>query len=90
MDFEWSEAKRLWVLQERGIDFLRIAEVLFDGRPTLTILSPRDDEDRFVSLVPIEGKLFAVIWMRRGEAIRLVTARRARDGEEKRYRAAYE
>jgi len=89
MDFEWSEAKRLRVLQERGIDFLRVADVLFDGRPTLTVPSPRGDEERFLSLVPIEGKLFAVIWIWRGEAIRLVTARRARDGEEKRYRAAY-
>ncbi len=56
MDFEWSEAKRLWVLKERGIDFLRIADALFDGRPILTVPSPRDGEDRFLSLVPIEGK----------------------------------
>ena len=89
MDFEWSEAKRLWVLRERGIDFLRVADAIFDGRPILTVPSPRDGEERFLSLVPIEGKLFAVIWMWREEAMRIVTARRARDGEEKRYRAAY-
>jgi hypothetical protein len=89
MDFEWSETKRLWVLRERGIDFLRVADALFDGRPILTVPSSRYGEDRFLSLVPVEGKFFAVIWMWREGAIRIVTARRARDGEEKRYRAAY-
>jgi uncharacterized DUF497 family protein len=89
MDFEWSEAKRQWVLEERGIDFLRVADALFDGRPVLTVPSLRDGEERFLSLVSIEGKLFAVIWMWREEIVRIVTARRARDDEEKRYRAAY-
>jgi uncharacterized DUF497 family protein len=89
MNFEWSEAKRLWVLKERGIDFLRVADALFDGRQILTAPSFRASEERFLSLVPIEGKLFAVIWMRRKGVVRIVTARRARDGEEKRYRAVY-
>jgi uncharacterized DUF497 family protein len=89
MDFVWNEAKRLWVLRERGIDFLRVADALFDGRPTLTVPSERDGEERYLSLIPIEGKLFAVIWMWRNGATRIITARRARDGEEKRYRAAY-
>ncbi len=89
MDFEWSEAKRLWVLNERGIDFLLVADALFDGRPVLTVPSPRDGEERYLSLVPIEGKLFAAIWTWREDTVRIVTARRARDGEEKRYRAAY-
>ena len=89
MKFEWSEEKRLWVLRERGIDFLRVADALFDGRPILTVPSNRGVEERFLSLVPIDGKLFAVIWTWRDGAVRLITARRARDGEEKRYSAAY-
>jgi uncharacterized DUF497 family protein len=89
MDFEWSESKRFRVLEERGIDFLDVAEALFDGRPVLTVPSPRYGEVRYLSLVSIEGKVFAAIWMWRGVAVRLVTARRARDGEEKRYHAAY-
>ena len=85
MDFEWSEAKRLWVLNERGIDFLRVADSLFDGRPILTVPSVRAGEERFLSVLSIEGKFFAVIWMWRNGVVRIVTARRARDGEEKRY-----
>ena len=35
VNFEWSDAKCTWVLNERGIDFPRIAEMLFDGHPIL-------------------------------------------------------
>lgn len=89
MEFSWDEPKRKWVLAERGIDFLRVAFELFDGGPLLTVPTPRGDEDRFLSIGPIEGKFFAVIWMWRDGTIRIVTARRARHEEEKRYRALY-
>jgi uncharacterized DUF497 family protein len=45
MEFEWSEAKRLTVLIERGLDFLD-AQALFDGRPVITAPSLRDSEER--------------------------------------------
>lgn len=89
MDFSWDESKREWVLAERGIDFLRVAFSLFDGRPLLTVPALRHDEERFLSIGPMEGKLFAVIWTWRDGAIRIITARRARHAEEKRYRALY-
>ena len=89
MEFTWDELKREWVLAERGIDFLRVAISLFDGRPLLTVPTQRDDEDRFLSIGLIEGKFFAVIWTWRDDAVRIITARRARDEEEKRYRALY-
>jgi uncharacterized DUF497 family protein len=89
VEFSWDEAKRDWVLAERGIDFLRIALALFDGRPLLTVPTPRDDQDRFLSVGLIEGKFFAVVWTWRDDAVRIITARRARDDEEKRYRALY-
>ena len=50
MEFAWDESKREWVLAERGIDFLRIAFALFDGRPMLTVPTPRGDEERFQSI----------------------------------------
>ncbi len=73
----------------RGIDFLRVAFELFDGRPLLTVPTPRGEEDRFLSIGLIEGKIFAVVWTWRDDAVRIITARRARDEEEKRYRAVY-
>jgi len=40
MDFAWSEAKRIAVLEARGLDFID-AEILLDGRPLYTVPSPR-------------------------------------------------
>jgi uncharacterized DUF497 family protein len=88
-EFSWDEAKREWVLAERGIDFLRVAFSLFDGRPLLTVPTPREGEERFLSVGLIEDKFFAVIWTWREGAIRIITARRARDEEENRYHALY-
>jgi uncharacterized DUF497 family protein len=54
VELSWDEPKREWVLAERGIDFLRVAFSLFDGRPPLTVPTPRGEEERFLSIGPIE------------------------------------
>lgn len=89
MNFEWDEQKRQSVLRERGIDFVRMAELLLGGHPVLTVPSPRGEEDRFISIGMSEGRLFAVVWTWRGQAVRIITARRARDVEERRYGALF-
>ncbi|UEM04157.1 BrnT family toxin [Skermanella rosea] len=88
LEFEWSEAKRQATLEARGVDFLRMRE-LFDGRPVVVYLSARGAEERWVSVCRIEDKFFAVVWTIREERIRIISARRARYGEERRYRAVY-
>jgi len=88
MDFEWSDAKRFAVLQARGLDFID-AEILFDGRPLYTVASPRSAEERWLSVGELNGRLIAVVWTRRSETIRIITMRRARDGEKERYRALF-
>jgi len=88
MEFEWWDAKRLVVLAERGLDFID-AEALFDGRPLLSAPSPRGEEERWVSVGELDGVLVAVVWTWRGQAIRIITMRRARDGEKRRYHALY-
>lgn len=88
MEFEWWEVKRLAVLHDRGIDFIDAA-ALFDGRPVYTVPSPRGAEERWLSIGELNGRLLAVVWTRREASIRIITMRRARDGEAKRYRAAF-
>jgi uncharacterized DUF497 family protein len=88
MEFEWSEAKRLAVLNTRGLDFLR-GRLLFDGRPLSTMLSPRGGEPRRVSVGILNERLVAVVWTRREHTIRIITMRRARRAEERRNRALY-
>ena len=88
MEFEWSEAKRIAVLEARRLDFID-AEMLFDGRPLYTVPSPRSAEERWLSVGELNGRFVCVVWTWRGEAIRVITMRRARDEEERRYRALY-
>ena len=88
MDFEWSEAKRIAVLEARGLDFID-AKILFDGRPLYTVASPRSAEERWLSLGELNGRLVAVVWARRGDSIRIITMRRARNEEKQRYGALY-
>ena len=86
--FEWSEAKRLQIIRDRDLDF-RDAVQVFDGRPIIHMASFRNEEDRHVSIAMIEGKFYAVVWTWRGENRRIISFRRARDAEERRYRALH-
>jgi uncharacterized protein len=89
MRFEWWEEKRQRNIAQKGVDFA-IADLVFDGRPRLTYASPREtsrgEEMRYVSVVEIEGRFYALIWTWRGESIRIISARRARHAEERRHR----
>jgi uncharacterized DUF497 family protein len=82
---EWDETKRLRTLRERGLDF-RDAEQIFDGRPVIHITSRRNNEHRFISIADIRGKLYTVVWMWRHQNQRIISFRRARNGEERAYR----
>jgi uncharacterized protein len=42
-EFEWDEAKRLSNIEKHGIDF-KVADLVFDGRPILNLLSGRESE----------------------------------------------
>lgn len=88
MEFEWSQAKRIAVLGARGLDFLD-ARRLLDGRPMLTAPSLRGAEERWISIGEINSELLAIVWTGRGEAIRIITMRKARDEEKRRYRALF-
>ncbi len=86
MDFEWDENKRAINLAEHGLDLID-ATRLFDGRPVFTYPSPRHGEERFVTVGQLTNRFFAVVWTERVGAIRLISFRRARDAEERKYRA---
>jgi uncharacterized protein len=85
MRFEWDEAKRQSNIAKHGIDFVR-ASLIFDGRAHLERDSPRGKERRFLRIAKLEGRLIAVAWTSRGkDVVRLISARRARDEEERAY-----
>jgi uncharacterized protein len=88
MEFEWAEAKRSSTLDARDIDFLDMCQ-LFDGRPVYIHASMRGAEERWVTIGRIQNKFYAVVWTVREKRVRIISARRARYGEERRYRALH-
>jgi uncharacterized DUF497 family protein len=88
MLFEWDENKRQANRDRHKLDLVD-GEIPFDGRPVVTRSSPRGDEMRFVSVGLIGTKFFAVVWTERDVATRLISFRRARDAEERTYRARF-
>ncbi len=84
--FEWDEAKALSNLAKHGIAFdqaLRLFAV--DGCIEADATRENDGELRTKRIGMLFGHLITVVFTRRGEGIRLVSARRANKGEEKRY-----
>jgi hypothetical protein len=88
MEFEWDEATNEANLAKHGIDFRR-ARVLFDGRSVITIPSQRFGEDRLATIGEIDGLLYTAIWTNREDRIRLISVRRARHEERRKYRSLY-
>ena len=58
----------------------------YEGRTEF--LSP-GGEERWVSIGELDEAMVAVVWTRRRDATRIITMRRARDEEKRRYRAVY-
>ena len=84
MRFEWDENKRLSNLAKHQLDFID-ARLLFDGRQTVTLTSNHPIESRYLTIAPHNGKFYTVVWTWRDEARRIISFRRARNGEERAY-----
>ena len=84
MRFTWDEGKRHSNLAKHRLDLLQ-ARQLFDGRSVFTYPSPRDGEARFVSVGVLDGRMAAVVRLTRDDGTRLISLRRARDGEKRKY-----
>jgi len=86
--FEWDEDKRLKNLAKHKLDFMD-ARALFDGRASLTAPSSYDLEPRQLTIGVLDGAYYSVIWTWRDGNRRLISFRRARDGEKRAYRQIY-
>lgn len=86
MDFEWDAGKRLVNLAKHGLDF-RDAAAVFSG-PLLVKMAASGGEARFLAVGALAGREVAVIYTMRGDRYRIISMRRARDGEREAYREA--
>lgn len=80
MNFEYDPAKSASNLSKHGIDFNQ-AQALWDDPWMLEVPARTEGEPRFLMIGKIEGKYWTVIWTPRGDAVRIISARRAREEE---------
>lgn len=80
MDFEYDPAKSASNLSKHGIDFDQ-AQALWDDPWMLEAPAKTEDEPRFISIGKIGEKHWAAVWTPRGEAVRIISVRRARKEE---------
>jgi uncharacterized DUF497 family protein len=87
MPFEWDEAKSEACLHDRGFDFAFASYVFNDpNRIERQDARRKQREVRLQTIGEIAGLTYFVVYTRRGEAIRIISAREASEDEDKAYR----
>jgi uncharacterized protein len=89
MIFEWDDAKSERTFQQRGFDFA-YAALVFEDAARIERQDTRKDygEIRWQTMGIIGERVFLVVYTRRGDVIRIISARRAHDTEERAYHAS--
>ena len=85
MAFEWNEEKNKLNVEKHGIDFVDAKEI-WKGL-VLDLPSPQDhhSEERFIAIGLSKERHITVIYTWRDTNRRLISARKARDNEQKKY-----
>ncbi|MEY4645519.1 MAG: hypothetical protein RLZZ596_2350 [Pseudomonadota bacterium] len=85
MRLEFDPDKRNKTLEERGLDFARVAEVFeglhYTGQDTMMCYP----EDRFITVGWLDTRLVVLVWTPRGEVRRIISLRKANDREKALY-----
>jgi uncharacterized DUF497 family protein len=87
MGFEWDDEKNRRNVRLHGIDFDAASTILTDEG--IEKPSHRRGEQRWMFTGPHEGRLWTVIYTRRGQNKRIISARRARKSEEDDYHKTF-
>ena len=88
MVFEWDENKEKINLAKHGIDFSTAALVFGDvNRIEMFDAVHSENENRYITIGEIHGVaiVLLVVYTERGEAIRLISARKATKQERRKY-----
>jgi len=89
MPFEWDENKRLANLAKHGIDFVDAVQVFADERGFIYRSEVLTGEERHVVVGMAGERWLVVVFIYRGRDVRrIISARRARKNERKRYEGA--
>lgn len=80
MEFEFDESKSDANKQKHGLDFYEARKLWLD--PDAVELRARsEEEERKMLIARLKGKVWSAIFTERGERIRIISVRRARENE---------
>ena len=85
--WDWDETKRRANLVKHGVDFAEVDRLDWDHAVTREDTRGAYGERRFVSTVPLGGRLHVCVWTLRDGAPRLISLRRANPREIKTHAA---
>ena len=84
--FEWDEAKAMSNIARHRLPFIDAIAVFLDPeRVDFDVSRPEDGETRRKVVGRLEIGLVSVVYTPRGEAVRIISARRANASEERRH-----
>ena len=90
MQIKFDFQKQTINLRKHGIDLRDAAYVFLDARRLDTVDERQEyGEDQRVVIGAVEDRVWVVVYTRRADAIRLISARKANEREQKRYRALH-
>ncbi len=86
MNFEWDPDKSQRCFMQRGFDFAYAARAFFDLNRIVNADTRHSyGEERYQLTGMIEQRLFVLVYTPRGDAMRLISARKANQREVKHY-----
>jgi uncharacterized protein len=80
---EWNEEKAASNRRKHGIDFDDAIGIFFGT--SLLRRSDHNTEERWLAIGEMEGRVVTVVFTWRGDALRIISARRARKNEKRAY-----
>jgi uncharacterized protein len=84
-EFEWDEVKSRSNVTKHGLGFADATEVFGDAKQYTYRSSSHSSEMRYVSVGLARGRLIAVVFTRRNNNIRIISARADRRTERDKY-----
>ncbi|MEA5576492.1 BrnT family toxin [Anabaena sp. UHCC 0451] len=85
MSYQWDRDKAAANFRKHGIDFADAVSVFSDDLAT-TITDERFDEERFITIgMDAFGQILVVVYTWRDDEIRLISARKATNYEQRQY-----
>ena len=85
MEFEWDENKNAANIKKHGIAFEDASKIFL--RQRIEKRSDRAGERRYITIGEVNNRIIAVVYTPRGNKFRIISARKVRKNEERKYRS---